>query len=32
MTVERRGAVTVRARVTFTGDRLVTADRRVVGC
>jgi arylsulfatase A-like enzyme len=32
MTVERRGAVTVRARVAFTGDRLVTADRRVPGC
>ena len=32
MTVKRRGAVMVRARVAFTGDRLVTADRRVRSC
>jgi N-acetylglucosamine-6-sulfatase len=32
MTVVRRGAVSVRARVTFTNDRLVTADRRVGRC
>src|SRR5262249_40506585 len=32
ITVVRRSAVAVRARVTFTNDRLVTADRHVSGC
>lgn len=32
VTVARRAATSIRARVTFTADRLVTADRRVPGC
>jgi arylsulfatase A-like enzyme len=32
VTVRRRGVVSVRARVTLSADRLVTADRRVQSC